>query len=255
LISGSIEALYEESDPAFGESAMASQLKLLEGMLKSAPNDKELLITACQGFTGYAMLFVEPTDPERAKEFYTRAKGYGLRALGKEWSSGKAVKYDDFEQSVKGLQTSDLAAAYWTGMAWAGWVNLSRSDPMASAQFPRVKKLMEWVNSEDSTYFHAGPLWFFGVYYSTLPPILGGNPKLSERYFNSAEAVTGGKFLWGKLLFAKTYAVSQLDRELFNRLISEATSIPAAEPPELRLLNRVAANEARRLLQQADELF
>jgi len=88
LISGSIEALYEETDPAFAEIAMASHLKLLEGMLKSSPNDRRLLTTACQGFAGYAMLFVEPSDPERAREFYLRAREYGLRALGSKWTNG-----------------------------------------------------------------------------------------------------------------------------------------------------------------------
>jgi len=255
LISGSIEALYEETDPAFAEIAMASHLKLLEGMLKSSPNDRRLLTTACQGFAGYAMLFVEPSDPERAREFYLRAREYGLRALGSKWTNGGPAGYQDFERSIGGLKKGNIPAAYWTAVAWGGWVNLSRSDPLASAQFPRVKKLMEWVQSQDSTYFHGGPLWFFGVYYSTLPPILGGNSALSNEYFKNAEVVTGGKFLWGKVLYAKTFAVQQLDRDLFNRLLTEAESEVRDEPPDLRLLNRIAGVEARKLLLQADELF
>ena len=36
------------------------------------------------GFTGYAMLFVEEEDPERASRLYLRARRYGLKAIGME---------------------------------------------------------------------------------------------------------------------------------------------------------------------------
>jgi len=215
-----------------------------------------LLTTACQGYCGYAMLFIEPSDLDRAGEFYLRAREYGFSALGGYWvESGAGGSYREFEERLSELKPSDKAAIYWTATAWAGWINLNRNDPLASAQFPRARKLMEWVEQRDSNYFHAGPRWFLGVYYATLPPILGGRPDLAERYFIQADSLSHGKFLWGKMLWAKTLAVQQLDRELFTRLLIEVLNGATNEPDDLRLLNRAAAREARRLLDLSEELF
>jgi len=256
LMRSVIQSLYEESDPRIARTAMEANLKLLEGIIIAAPTDEELLVLAAQGYCGYSMLFAESEDPERAKRLYLHARDYGFRAMGEDWIV-RAVNddFDGFAGRVESLDRRQIGAAYWSAVAWGGWVNLSRSDPLALAQFPRVRKLMEWVASQDSNYFHSGPLWFFGVYYATLPPMLGGNPAESRRYFEQADRATGGAFQWGKVLYAKTYAVQQLDRDLFTRLLNEAATPLDNEPPELRLLNRVAAEAARRELTLIDSYF
>ena len=52
---GSI-AFYEEPDPELAREAMASQLKLLEALLKNDPDNSTLLGLTDEGFGGYAFL-------------------------------------------------------------------------------------------------------------------------------------------------------------------------------------------------------
>jgi hypothetical protein len=249
--------LMQETDPELAREAMAANLKILDGLLIGAPESREGLVMAARGYSGYSMLFLDPEYPERARELYLRAKSYGLKALAKNAPdiASSSGSFEVFENAYETLKKEDLAAAYWTAMAWAGWINLSRTDPGAMAEFPRARLLMEFVEKRDHGYFFAGPCWFLGVYYSTLPRIVGGDPQLSREYFEKAIDLTGGHFLWGKLLYAQTYAVQTLDRSLFESLLKEVIAGDQLESPDARLLNRVAAIRARHLLNMADELF
>ncbi len=256
LMRETVASILEDDDPILAESALATNLKLLEGLIRHDPDDPELLVLACQGFSGYSMLFVEDADPIRARELYARGRDYGLRLLGRR--DARIAPNGSFEGFLSGLdrlKPNDIDAAYWTAVAWGGWVNLARSNPMAAAQFPRVKELMNWVKVRDSTYYHAGPLWFFGVYYATLPPLLGGSPDKSRASFESAAKATQGQFLWGKLMFAKTYAVQTLDKGLFEHLLNDAIAGSPSAEPSVRLMNRVASIRAAQILKREDDLF
>ena len=66
LIPNLTMAFFEECDLELAEQSLPAELKLMEGLLNSAPHNKELLTALSMGFTGYAMLFVEEEYPERA---------------------------------------------------------------------------------------------------------------------------------------------------------------------------------------------
>ena len=61
--------------------SLISNIKLLEGLLKTDPDNRNLLMLTCQGYAGYALGFVEDEEPERARKLYRRAKQYGIRML------------------------------------------------------------------------------------------------------------------------------------------------------------------------------
>ena len=69
-----------EGDLQFAESAIAGDMKLLEGVVDSDPTNVKYLQLACMGYTSYALAFAED-DPARALLFYTRAQEYGARGL------------------------------------------------------------------------------------------------------------------------------------------------------------------------------
>ena len=77
VLDNSMEALYEEKDLELAEQAIASDLKLLEGLIKSDPGNGRLLLLAAQGFASYALGFVEDESPERAR-VWGRLKHDGL---------------------------------------------------------------------------------------------------------------------------------------------------------------------------------
>ena len=256
LIEIAMESVLAETDLPLAKTAMESDLKLLDAMIRTSPRNMHLKSLACEGYTGYTMLFVEDDSPERARKLYLRARDYGLKGLSSaDPRVGVSGSFSQFSDGVNEIPAGMIQTVYWTAVAWGNWANLSRSDPLASAQFVRVKTLMDWVAAHDSTYFHAGPVWFFGVYYATLPPILGGNVELSRKCFEKAADMTDGKFLCGKLLYARTYAVQTLDRSLFDRLIGDIQKGVPESREDLNLLNHVAQLKAEQLDKRADELF
>ena len=82
LIPNLTQTFFEECDSELARVSLPADLKLLEGLLKNDPQNKQLLTALCMGFTGYSALFLEEKDPERASLFYLRARNYGLKALG-----------------------------------------------------------------------------------------------------------------------------------------------------------------------------
>ena len=74
-------AIYEETDLILAEQALASNIKLLEGMIKGDPENQHLLMLTSQAIAGYALGFVEDEAPERAKPLYLRARDYAARVL------------------------------------------------------------------------------------------------------------------------------------------------------------------------------
>jgi len=254
---GAIDALMAEPDIELARTGLESELKLLEGFLTLKPEDRELLVLAAQGFAGYALMFLQDEEPERAREFYQRARGYGLRALARR--DGRFIRSDlmfvEFNALVSKLKSADLPAAYWTAVAWGGRIGLERSSPRALAEFPRATVLMQWVLDRDPNFYYSGPLWFFGSYYSSLPPLMGGDSERARDYFERAIEVDGDRFLYGKVLYAEKYAVQTLDRELFESLLMEVIDMAGDSPAELRLMNNIAARKAEALRARADELF
>ena len=258
LMEGGMTALMEETDPALGRAGMETELKLLEGMLALRPGDQQYLLTATQGFAGYAMMFLEDAEPDRARNFYERARQYGMRSLADadERFLEPDLTYDQFLDVIRSLKDDDLSLVYWTAVAWAGKANLDRSSPRSVAEMSRVVAMMQWICDRDPHFYYSGPLWFFGVYYSSLPPILGGGAEKALPYFQKALAVDGDRFLWGKMLYARFYAVAMNDQTLFEKTLDGIIAGSGGDtPPDLNLINAVAVEKAVWLKQQTADLF
>lgn len=257
ILDGSIESLLSETDIELARTGLEAELKLLEGVIRTSPKDEQLLVLAAQGFTGYAMMFLEGEDKERALLMYDRGRMYGMRALGLSIPELLIddLTFNEFKSLLTKLKRKDLPAAYWTATAWASRINLDLTSPKALRESPRATSLMQWVMDSEPHYYFSGPLWFFGTYYSSLPPIMGGNIERAKGFFEQAMYADGNRFLWGKLLYAKKYSVQALDRELFEKLLNEIIAGANDEPEELRLLNRIASIKAEELLKNIDEIF
>ncbi len=248
-------AFYEEPDPGHAQSAMAGQLKLLEALLKNDLKNPGLLKSLAEGYTGYAFLFFEDQEPERAKGFYRRAAGYGLRLLGRGRLAGiEGLKPKAMKEALAKARAKDVPGLYWTAYAWAGWTNLDKNNPEALAVLPKAARFMERVLELDGGYQYAGSDVFFGVYYAGRPKIAGGDPERGRRHFEAAIA-RSPDFLTNRLLFAKYYAVNVLDEELFRKILAEIGSADLGALPEARLANVVAQIKSKKLLEQIDDLF
>ena len=257
LVGSQILAMQEESDPVLAEKAIPANLKMLEGLLKQDPDNAWILENLAEGFCGYAFSFLEDTEPGRASSLYERGKDYALRATiirtGREkWQD---LSLDEWSLVLKEVEVAHQPPLFWLGQCWGGWLMQNLDSVEAFADIPRLETLMKKVHELNPAFHHAGPNLFLGAFYGGRSRMLGGNPEKSRHHFEKALELTENKYLLVRLLFAKTYAVQNQDRELFESQLQAVLQAPPNLFPEQRLANEVARKKAAQLLGQIDELF
>ena len=257
LLDRGVAAYYGESDPQLAREAMASQLKFVEGLLQSDLQNRRLNRLAAEGFGGYTFLFIEDAQPERAKSLYLRGRDYGLRALSARpgLAGLAALMPDDLEKALQRASPADAPALFWAAFCWSGFIKLSRDSPQAVAELPKAVAVMKRANELDPDYDFAGSDLFFGVYFASRPPLLGGNPEKAKEHFQRAERLTQGKYLMAYVLEAKTLAVALQDRALFESLLAKVKDSPAGLLPNARLADEVAKLKAAALMEKINDLF
>ncbi len=250
-------AFFEECDPVLAERSLPAELKLMEGLLKNAPNNRQLLTALCMGFTGYAMLFVEEDDPGRASLLYVRARNYGFRAL--DWVSSRTGeplwRKDMIQARLAVLGESDLEVLFWTTMSWNAWLSLNLDKPVALAQISSAQACLKKVMEANSDYFYGTPYILMGTILASMPTSLGGDAKAAQKYFEKALEISRGKFFLAYYYYARHYAVRTQNKELFLRLLKEVIHAPVDELKEACLINAVIKIKAKRLKGMTEELF
>ncbi len=256
LIESGVDALNHETDLDLAEDSIPANLNMLQGMIKIDPDNALLHTYAAQAFYGLAYGFNEDNRPGRASVFYLRGTRHGLTALELGGASNLADStIADFNNEVSKMRKNDVAAMFWTASCWAKWIDMHRDDPEAIAQLPRATALMQRVLDLDETFYYGGAHMYFGVYYGSRAPAIGGNFDKSREHFDRARNVTHGRLLIPDLLQAQYLARQQLDREQFHRLLSGIIDAPDDLMPELALQNQIAKRKAAALLKMEAEWF
>ena len=251
------QAFNEESDLEIAHEALASNLKLIEALIKADPDNEKFLLFASQGYNAYALAFAEDDSVERARMFYLRGKDYGLRVLEQNDKFKEALNGDDdaFRKALGTFSKKDVPAIFWTASNWFSYINISRTDVSALADISKATAMMEFVLRNDSTYYYGGAYLFLGAIEGSTPQMLGGKPELAKQYFEQCMALTGGKFLLAELFYAKTYAVQTQNQDLFESLLKKIDDTSIDALPEARLPNAIAKQKAKLLRSQMNNLF
>jgi hypothetical protein len=257
ILDNGLASFNEESDLQLAHEALGSNLKLIEAMIKSDPENEQFLLFATQGYNSYALAFCEDDSVERARVFYLRAKEYGMRVLIKNKKFKEALDGDitTFREAVKTFGKNDIPSIFWTAFSWGSYVNITRTDVAGLADLSKVQALIEFVAEKDPSFYHGGAYLFLGTIEGSTPKSLGGNPDKSKEYFEKCLALNGGKFLMTQLYYARTYAVATQDQPLFESLLKQIEDASIDDVPEIRLANVIAKQKARKLLAQGSELF
>ncbi|MCI0495663.1 TRAP transporter TatT component family protein [candidate division KSB1 bacterium] len=250
-------ALYEESDLKLAEQAIASDLKLLEGLIKSDPGNDKFLLLACQGFASFALGFIEDDDPQRAQPFYLRGRDYGLKILNQNSLFQKALTadLDQLGLALKKFDKNDVPALFWTANNWANWITLNLTDTDALADLPRVQLMMQRVLELNESYFFGGAHLFFATIYASRPKILGGDMEKSKQHFDRCFEFCQEKFLLPYVYYARYYATRAFDAELFASTLNKILAASDDILPEQRLPNAIAKQKASILLQKSEAFF
>ena len=250
MIPGFTNAFFEECDLKLAEESLPAELKMMEGLLKNDPGNQKILTALCMGFTGYAMLFVEDEDPERASRLYFRAKTYGLQALGIE-NAGSRQMLDQ----IKKIPRGNMETLCWTTMAWNAWINLNLDKPSAIGESTLAEACLKRVLEIEPDFYYGTPYVLMGTILAARPEMLGGNPPKAKTCFEKAIRLSDGKFLLAQYYFARYYAVRVQDKALFFSLVK---AVKEAQPDDLKeacLINQAVKQKMEALAEMADELF
>jgi hypothetical protein len=104
-------------------------------------------------------------------------------------------------------------------------------------------------------FYYGGAYVYYGVYYGSRAPMLGGDYARSEDFFASANAVSDGKLLMVDVLQAEYLERQRLDQQQFHRLLTRVVNDPIGSFPEMELANQVARERARYLLEMEADWF
>jgi hypothetical protein len=257
IVDDGFEAFTEEQDLAFAEQALPGNLKLLEVMLKSDPTNVRLLRLASQGYSSYALAFLEDRDPERARMFYLRGRDYALSILRQDDGLARALDgtVEDLRQALATRGIDDVPGVFWAAFGWGRCIQLSLTSPDAIGDLPRAEIMMDFVARTDSLFYYGGAHLFLGTLYGSRPKILGGDAAKAREHFEAALRLNGGKFLLTYVYYARSYAVQTQNEALFEELLGIVDRASLEVLPKFRLANAVAKEKARRLMEQKKDLF
>ena len=245
-----------QSDIVLVRQGIPSYLMLIDGMLQSYPENRDLLLAGAQAYAAYSAV-LEEDEEERSAALSKKAKAYALKALELtppfKGALGKPLEV--FQERLKQTKKEDVPTIFWVGNIWAGWIATSDEGAAAMADLPWVEALMERVLQLDPGFYYGGAHLFEAVLLSARPEQFGGNLEKAKQHFLKAMDYGQGKFLATDVYFAQYYARQTLDRNLFVSTLKRVLETPADLEPELTLANTLAKRKAKKLLSQVDEFF
>ncbi len=249
-------SLEQETDIELLVDGSPTLLLMLNGFIKSDPENLELLRAGIRAFTAYAILLSETGKPERARLASEKARFYGFKLLCRNRLFKENLKQPlvVFKESLSSFGKSDAVDLFWGGQAWALWIKLQGGSPVAMADLPKVEEMMlRVVELDEPTYFGSAHLVLGGIY-CALSPMLGGKPEVGRRHFERALALSQRQFWPAQVAYADSYARQTFNRELFERLLEEVLSQPLLDN-EMTTANRLSRKKATELLDKIDDIF
>lgn len=257
LIDGGVAAINQESDLQLAKSAIPGNISLIEGMLINDPDNESLRLYAAEAYYGYAFGFVEDSDPQRATELYLRGYRHALHALLNRGLSKQALngELESLQEDINKLGKSSVPALFWTASCRAKAIDLNRDSAKSLAQLPKAVMMMQRVLDLDENFYLSGAHIFFGVYYGSKSPMLGGNYTLAEQHFNKANAANDNKLLVVDLLQAKYLERQRFNRADFHKLLTHIINAPDDLYPQQALINAISKQKASLYLEKEDLWF
>ena len=242
-------------DPETVRQGLPAYLIMMDGFIHRSPDNQQMLEAAATLNSAYAGQFVN--DPQRSQRLSQKALDYGLRAVCQRRTAACGIRtlpVEEFQTLIDGLDKDDVPAFYALSSAWAGWIQAHSSDWNAIAELNRVTAIMQRIVVLDENYQQGSAHLYLGVLATLVPPAMGGRPEEGQAHFERAIALSEGRNLMAKTLYARHYARMMFEKALHDRLLNEVLN---SNPryPDLTLNNILAQQLAEQLLADTDDYF
>jgi len=248
-------AILNQTDLETVRAATPAYLLMIDGLIEGSPDNTELLLAGTRLYSSYTSAFID--DEARAKRLADKSFAYASTALCNEIPNlcdATTSRPDNFLASLSSTDADDVPVLYGFATAWAGWIQVNKSDWNALAGLPKLTALLEHCIVLDELFDHGGAHIYLGVLSTQLPPALGGKPEEGREHFERAIEISAGKNLMIKVLMAENYARMVFNQELHDQLLQSVLSDPA-ESPGLTLINNLAKQQASILLAESSDFF
>lgn len=251
VIKPTIGNLQQQTDIELVCEGAPAYLLMLDSMLVSSPDNRDLLITTTQSYSAYATALAECGGSDtRITAIAEKANNYGQSLLRPLLPSGSGTDMVTFERRLAQLGKDDVPPVFWGASGWLTWVLQQKGSPASIADMVFIEKIMARLLELDESYQGGSIHLFFGAYYAAKPEMFGGRPDLSTHHFEKALAISGRKFLLTHVTYAEKLARMTMDKDLHDSLLSEVLDFPLESAPEFGLSNRIAKNRAQKLLEE-----
>lgn len=252
---GLAQGIRNHDDPATVADALPAYLILVDGLLVERGDNAMLLRTGAELYSAYAGSFVD--DPARGARLARRALDYARRMICVKRDALCAAldgPVDSFATAVAAQPASRIGELHALAAAWTTYIQRNSDDWKAIAALPKAQALVERVVQLAPAHDNGMPQVYLGVLHSLRPAAVGGQPERGREAFEAAIAISQGRNLMAKAMYAEHYARLLFERELHDRLVDE---VLAADPvaPGLTLSNVLAQQRAAHLKETANDYF
>ncbi len=261
------EAVFRSDDDLdLVKAPLANNLWLMETMLETSPEHRDMLLSATKGFLLFTYGFVEPDLFEldftqfeekqavrrRAARLYRRATNYGMRGLEVNHRGIEARLRSDPEAAAAELEVEDAALALWTGTALGAWIAMDTDNPEATADLALMGALLHRSRELDDTVDDGVVYDYLSLYEVSR---IGGSVEEAREYYEHALQIGPERrpVLWSS--WAESGSVASGDREEFETLLRQALDFDIDSEPGSRLVNQVAQVRAAWLLGNVEDYF
>lgn len=258
-----------DDDPELVKAALPFSLKLMESLLAESPKHTGLLFATANGFTSYAVAFVQQDADEmqsqdsekaeamkkRAKRLFIRARNYGLRGLEVNHPGFTNALRTDPAAAVKVMRVKDVPLLFWTAAAWAKAISVSTDDPKLVGDLPMVEALIYRALTLDEAWNDGAIHGFLVTYEMTRSVPEAERETNARKHFDRAMELSHGQQAGPLVSYAEAVCIPKHDAKQFEAVLQQALAIDPDSHPDIRLVNLIMQRRARWLLAQKDELF
>ncbi|MDR0322976.1 MAG: TRAP transporter TatT component family protein, partial [Treponema sp.] len=193
---------------------------------------------------------------ERAKNFYLR--GFDLLYHGLELKySGFSNSYQSGRQKqiLSRMKKSDVPALYWSAAAGLSAYSLNPFDMELGVRIPEFYALVERAYELDPNFNDGALDEFFMLYHASVPQSFGGDASKVDFYFERALQKSKGLSAGTYVSYAQAVSIPAQDYDRFKELLETALAVDIDKNPQNRLVNILAQQKARYLLDSSVLFF
>ncbi len=151
------------------------------------------------------------------------------------------------------MTTADILPVYWAYACVGKWSALSGFTYIVKNK-SKLKAIADWVQATDPDFYYGAGDRILGTYYAKAPAAFGGDLDVSLAHFNASLALEPN-YLGTKVLQAQYYCPKAQDAELFKKLLEEVIAADPNSIPEIVAEQKLEQANAKRLLEQIDDMF